>query len=45
MELLDGKSLDKHIAPSRLELQEFLGLAIPIADALDAGTFERHHPP
>jgi len=36
MELLDGKSLDKHIARSRLELQEFLGLAIQIADALDA---------
>ena len=36
MELLDGKSLDKHIARSRLELQEFLGLAIQIADALEA---------
>jgi serine/threonine protein kinase len=36
MELLEGKSLDKHIARSRLELQEFLGLAIQIADALDA---------
>jgi serine/threonine protein kinase len=36
MELLDGRSLDKHIARSRLELQEFLGLAIQIADALDA---------
>src|ERR1700736_4735613 len=36
MELLDGKSLDKHIAQSRVELQEFLGLAIQIADALDA---------
>ena len=36
MELLDGQSLDKHIARSRLELQEFLGLAIQIADALDA---------
>jgi serine/threonine protein kinase len=36
MELLDGKSLDKHIARSRLELPEFLALAIQIADALDA---------
>jgi eukaryotic-like serine/threonine-protein kinase len=36
MELLDGKSLGKHIARSRLELPEFLDLAIQIADALDA---------
>src|SRR6202008_2654056 len=36
MELLDGRSLDKHIARSPLELQEFLALAIQIADALDA---------
>src|SRR4029077_6651140 len=36
MELLEGKSLDKHIARSRLELQEFLGLAVQIAEALDA---------
>src|SRR4029077_7156981 len=36
MELLDGKPLDKHIARLRLELQEFLDLAIQIADALDA---------
>jgi eukaryotic-like serine/threonine-protein kinase len=36
MELLDGKPLDKYIARSRLELQEFLALAIQIADALDA---------
>jgi serine/threonine protein kinase len=36
MELLAGKPLDKHIARSRLELQEFLGLAVQIADALDA---------
>ena len=36
MELLDGKSLDKHIVQSRFELQEFLDLAIQIADALDA---------
>lgn len=36
MELLDGKSLDKHIAQSRVELQEFLDLAIQVADALDA---------
>ena len=36
MELLDGKSLDKHIVHSRFELQEFLDLAIQVADALDA---------
>jgi serine/threonine protein kinase len=36
MEFLDGNSLDKHIARSRFELQEFLALAIQIADALDA---------
>ena len=36
MELLDGKSLDKHIVQSRFELQEFLDLAIQVADALDA---------
>src|SRR3984893_3817330 len=36
MELLDVKSLDKRIARSRLEPQEFLDLAIQIADALDA---------
>jgi len=36
MELLDGKPLDKHIARLRLELQEFVDLAIQIADALDA---------
>ena len=36
MEMLDGKSLDKYIARSPLELQEFLALAIQIADALDA---------
>src|SRR3984893_4799273 len=28
MELLDGKSLDKHIARSRLALQDFFGVAI-----------------
>src|ERR1700730_14803879 len=36
MEMLDGKSLDKYIARSPLEPQEFLALAIQIADALDA---------
>jgi len=36
MELLDGKSLDKHITRSPLELQDFLALAIQIADGLDA---------
>ena len=36
MEMLDGKSLDKYIARSPLELHEFLALATQIADALDA---------
>jgi Tol biopolymer transport system component/predicted Ser/Thr protein kinase len=36
MELLEGKPLDKHIARSPLEPQEFLALAIQIADGLDA---------
>ena len=36
MELLNGKPLDKYIARSGLEPQEFLALAIQIADALDA---------
>jgi eukaryotic-like serine/threonine-protein kinase len=36
MELLDGKSLDKYIARSPMGPQEFLALAIQIADALDA---------
>jgi eukaryotic-like serine/threonine-protein kinase len=36
MELLDGKSLDKYIAWSPIGQQEFLALAIQIADALDA---------
>jgi serine/threonine protein kinase len=36
MELLEGKPLDKHIARLPLMLQEFLALAIQIADGLDA---------
>jgi eukaryotic-like serine/threonine-protein kinase len=36
MEMLDGKSLDKYIAWSPVGPQEFLALAIQIADALDA---------
>ena len=36
MELLEGVPLDRHIGGRPLELEELLGLAIEIADALDA---------
>ena len=40
MELLEGKTLKEHIEGKALDVDEFLALAVPIAEALDAAHSE-----
>jgi len=40
MEKVEGKSLDRKLPPNGFALEDFLDLAIPMADALDLAPFQ-----